>query len=105
SASHCGMARRLLERLGNRFIRALRAECEMPGALLRVDRDLCQPCMELPATPQADSGYDSRRQQRMREADAVAVQLDHTRHQGSVEAVAHLRRLGADSHKRRRCRL
>jgi hypothetical protein len=67
------MPRRLLERVGNLRVGALGPEREMPGPLLRVDDDLRQPGVDPPAALRPDAGHDRRRQQRMREADPVAV--------------------------------
>ena len=49
----------------------------MPGSLLGVDNDLRQTCVDLPASLRPGPGDDRRCDQRVREADAVAFQLDH----------------------------
>jgi hypothetical protein len=95
-ASQCGMPRRQLERLGDLCVCAFGSECEMPSTLLRGDRDVCQTCVELPATSWPDSGHDCRRQQRMGEAHVILVRLDHTGGHRSVEPLADVLGLGAD---------
>ena len=67
----------LLDRVGNRRVRALGSEREMPCSLFRFNHDLRQLGVELPAALRPDAGDDCCREQRMRETNALAVQLDH----------------------------
>jgi hypothetical protein len=105
SASQRSMLRRRFERLGNTRVGGYGTEREVSGPLFRVGDDLCQACVDLPAPLRADRGDDRGREQRVREADAVALQLDYAGANSAVERVFSYLRLGGCGRQRGRRRL
>src|SRR5262245_57266573 len=86
--SQSRMLCRLLKRPGHLRVGGLAPEREMSGLLLGVDDNLCQPGVNPTPPLRPDPGDDGRREQRVNEADAIAVELDHPGGDRAVEGVS-----------------
>ena len=80
--------RRVRERGRDVLVRTGRSQGHVPGSLLRVRQNLCQAAMDRAALARVGLGVHTRGEQRMGEADAVPVELDHVAGDGGREPIA-----------------
>ena len=92
-----------VQRLCDPFVGARGRDREMAGVLLDVDIQPCEPAVEPTPLVQRHRRVAGRGEQRMCEAYAVAVELDHALSHGQFEVIDRRGRQGFKQRHRRSC--